>query len=338
VITLKQLLQRTNENLQTLRVRQAKHGDNPPLELMNQIEDHTEAIGLIEEAIASELTEKGLAKLKDSLRDKLVASNIEAIDLDELRREIPPFPFEPETILIPAGPFVMGSNPGDDITPEETPQHEIELPDFLIGKYPVTNEQFAAFISEVLEQDVPKRAGWSIEREPPGDKLDHPVVGISWYDALAYCRWLSEKTGQTRIYRLLTEAEWEKAARGSEGLLYPWGNDWQAKNCNTAGEGTTPVVAHPAGASPFGCEDMIGNVQEWVNTGWGSNPNSNTFGYPYQPDDKRENSTNGRLTMFRIHRGRSFRDKPDLLRCAVRGCASPNSKVGWRGFRVAMEV
>jgi iron(II)-dependent oxidoreductase len=335
--TLKQLLQRTHENLLVLQEREAKYGGNAPLELLNQIRDHTAAIELIEQALSTQLTDTGLQNLKEELRPLLVASNVEQIDLDEIELEIPPLPFEPETVSIPAGTFLMGRSAGDNVPAEESPQHEISLPAFRIGKYPIINEQYAEFIKRERQQDPPKKAGWFL-RKPPQDKLDHPIVGVSWYDAQAYCRWLSEQTSRT--YRLATEAEWEKAARGAGGWLYPWGSEWEAGRCNTNSDGTVPVTAHPEGVSPFGCYDMVGNVQEWTSTLWGSNIRENAFPYPYHTNDGREDLEAEKYLhrVYRIYRGGSFRDNWAKLSCTARGQSDPDSKIRWRGFRVVLEV
>jgi formylglycine-generating enzyme required for sulfatase activity len=337
MVTLKQLLRRTHTNYLDLLEREAKYGINKPLELINQIRDHEKAIRLIEAALETELTEAGLRQLKVELRPLLVASNVEEINLDDVKLETPPLPFEPETILIPAGPFLMGSPPEENIPDEETPQHKLTLPAYRIGKTPVTNAEYAEFIKRDLQQPVPKKAGWFL-REPPADKLDHPVVGVSWYDARAYCRWLSQETGRT--YRLPTEAEWEKAARGKKGLLYPWGNDWDADNANQGGHDTTHVRAHALGISPYRCYDMVGNVQQWTSTLWGSNVRENAFPYPYQAHDGREDleADQHLHRVYRIHRGGSFRDDPSRLRCSARGYSDPDSKLRWRGFRVVLEV
>ncbi|MBI1880244.1 MAG: SUMF1/EgtB/PvdO family nonheme iron enzyme [Chloroflexi bacterium] len=208
-MTLKELLRQTHQNLLVLQEREANYGSNAPLELLNQIANHRQAIELIEQALTSELTERDLKELKAALRPLTIASNVESLDLDALVLETRRQPFEPETVLIPAGPFLIGSQSGDKIPAEETPQHEITLPAFHIGVYPITNFEYAEFIKREKHYEAPKKVGWFL-REPPADKLDHPVVGVSWDDAQAYCRWLSQLTG--RVYRLPTEAEWEKAA------------------------------------------------------------------------------------------------------------------------------
>jgi formylglycine-generating enzyme required for sulfatase activity len=261
------------------------------------------------------------------------------------KRELAP-ELVPETVHIPVGPLLMGSDPGPGIPEHETPQHIVTLPAYRIGKYPVTNRQYGEFIRREKAQDVPKDAGWFL-REPPAERLDHPVTGVSWFDAVAYCRWLSQQTG--RPYRLPSEAEWEKAARGPHpgpsperggGSRYPWGDDWDPACTNAASGGTTPATAHPAGASSYGCEDMLGNAQEWTATLWGTQSGQPQQSYRERPDggptitDPADLPAQARL----VHRGGSYKSQPGELRCSARGSAVPDSKIPWRGFRVAMEV
>jgi formylglycine-generating enzyme required for sulfatase activity len=255
------------------------------------------------------------------------------IHLDLLKSEISSLPFEPETVLVPAGVFLMGSLEDDNVPAHETPQHEVDLPVYRIGKYPVTNEQYAEFVKEA-KHPAPKKAGW-FGQNPPKDKLDHPVVGVSWYDALAYCQWLSEKTG--RVYRLPTEAEWEKAARGTDGRSYSWGDEWDASRCNCLSSQTTPVGNYPSGQSLYGCNDMIGNVWEWTNTLWGSDWKSPDFSYPYQADDGREDPE-ADATIHRLFRGGSFDDEVTKLRCSARRWYAPDHTDKTRGFRVVLEI
>ena len=285
--TLKDVLLRTQENLDILQEREAKYGGNAPLELLNQISDHQTAIALMNEALSAPLTENALEQLKEQLRPMLVASNVEQINLDDVKIEIPPLPFEPETVPVAAGTFFMGSDDGPD---EESPRHTVNLAAYRIGKYLVTNVQYAEFLQQEKLQPLPKKAGWSVRREPPQDKLDHPVIGVSWHEALAYCTWLSGKSG--RKYRLPTEAEWEKAASwdGQKQLQYPWGDDFLQDNCNSVENNlndTTAVDKYlPQGNSPYGCADMAGNVQEWTGTLWGSSLHQTDFPYPYRADDR----------------------------------------------------
>jgi formylglycine-generating enzyme required for sulfatase activity len=205
-------------------------------------------------------------------------------------------PFEPEMVLIPAGEFLMGSDPkkvqGANVV--EQPQHILHLPDYYLARTPVTNTQYAAFVG-ASGHDRPKH--WQ-GGKPPQGKDDHPVVNVSWHDAVAYCRWLSEATG--RPYALPSEAQWEKGARGADGRIYPWGDQWDASRCN-AGKGgkgdTTPVETYPQGASPYGLLDMAGNVWEWTTSVYKN--------YPYDPDDGRENLEAGD-DVRRVLRGGAF--------------------------------
>jgi formylglycine-generating enzyme required for sulfatase activity len=259
--------------------------------------------------------------------------------------------FEPETMCVPAGPFLMGADPGEGVPAYETPQHTLTLPAYRIARFPVTNREYAEFIRRETAQDVPKDPGWFL-REPPPDRLDHPVTGVGWGDAVAYCRWVSSQTG--RRYRLPDEAEWEKAAswveeqgsasQGGGGnrskRRYPWGDEWGEGLCNAGGSGTATVTAHPAGASPCGCEDMLGNVQEWTGTLWGPLPAQPQVSYRDQPGggpsitDPAELPAQARM----VHRGGSYKSQPGELRCSARSSAAPGSKIPWLGFRVAMEV
>lgn len=233
--------------------------------------------------------------------------------------------FEPETVLIPVGSFVMG----------EAPTYSVTVPAFRLGRYPITNREYALFLSHTPAQDEPPKQDWFL-RQPPSDRLDHPVAGISWEDACAYCAWLTSATGRT--YRLPTEAEWEKAARGVDGRIYPWGNAWADDCANIAGNGTSSVSAHPAGASPYGCQDMLGNVQEWTSTRWGADRERPAFPLPYQINDERDDTAPHTRRDLRIHRGGSFRNSATDLRSTTRGSALPDTRIRWRGFRVAMGI
>jgi formylglycine-generating enzyme required for sulfatase activity len=265
-------------------------------------------------------------------------NRILALPSGDARPIIDTQPFEPQTVRIAPGPFTMGSAPGDDIPVYETPAHMVSLPAYRIGVYPVTNAQYAEFLHRARDREGKEAAvppGWFLGR-PPAGKENHPVGGVRWRDAMDYCRWLARVTG--RAYRLASEAEWEKAARGTDGRRYPWGQVWQEGCCNAGGSATTPVDSYPSGASAYGCLDMLGNVEEWTSTLWGSDPLRPAYGYPYQAGDGREDSDGGvhRSRAHRICRGGSYRDAPADLRCAARSAALESSAVKWRGFRVVM--
>jgi len=190
-----------------------------------------------------------------------IVSNAGVVEIPVLLRVR--FSKEPEMVRIPAGGFLRGSQEGDRrAAASEKPQRQIALDEYWIGKHPVTNEQYAVFLMATGHQ-APD--GWE-GNTPPTGKEKHPVVNVSWWNAVAYCRWLAELTDKP--YRLPTEAQWEKAARGTDGRVYPWGNRWSSRKCNSEeddGAGTTAVGSHsPAGDSPYGCADMAGNVLEWT--------------------------------------------------------------------------
>ncbi len=229
-------------------------------------------------------------------------------------------------------------------------QHVVQLPAFRIGRFPVTNAQYLAFVLERRVLVAPE-AGWRLApvgMEPPPDKRDHPMVGITWDDAVAYCQWLSGKTG--RRYRLPSEAEWEKAAswdeqgnqatepQGTSGRQrrYPWGDEWAAGRCNLGSSGTTPVSAHPEGASFYGVEDMLGNVWEWTSTRWGVERSRPQFVYPYTAEDGRENpAADQPYREVRVLRGGSYQDRVGRVVCTTRSRAAADDRSSRRGFRVA---
>jgi len=254
--------------------------------------------------------------------------------------EKPRQPYEPDMIIIPAGPFTMGS---DDEEAHESPPHTLDLPDYEISQYPITNAQYFAYVKQA-NAAVSNKTGWELARvghAPPTDKLAHPVVGISWDEAVAYCQWLQEQTG--RRYRLPTEAEWEKAARGADDTrVYPWGDDWGATRANSNGQETTPIDQYPP-QSPYQCGDMAGNVWEWTSTMWGRDRSTPDFDYPYpapgQPDGRDGPPAEGAAYReYRICRGGSFKDKPERLRCSARARYAADSQNVRRGFRVVREL
>jgi formylglycine-generating enzyme required for sulfatase activity len=233
-------------------------------------------------------------------------------------------------ILIPAGEFLMGSDPqqDEDAVDNEQPQHLLYLPDYYLAKTPVTHGQYREFV-----QASGHRAPYSwTNNTPPRSEEDHPVVNVSWFDARDYCQWLSEATG--RRYSLPSEAEWEKGARGIDGRIYPWSNEWEASRCNSfegkRGE-TKSVHTYPHGASPYGVLNMTGNVWEWTRSLWGE--------YPY-PSDAIERAQREDLQapndQVRVLRGGSFDDYRRDVRCAYRYTFSPFERLRFVGFRVVV--
>jgi len=209
-----------------------------------------------------------------------------------------------EFMSVVAGKFIMGSYDSDD----EKPEHVVYIPyDYWMGRFPVTNMQYNQF----KKKDFGER------------KENHPVVNVSWGDAMDYCKWLNQmmklELPSGSILRLPTESEWEKSARGTDWRAYPWGNAFD-KNKSNAHEGnTTPVGLYsPQGDSPYGCADMIGNVWEWTL--------SLKYSYPYQVNNGREDEN---YSGDRVVRGGD-------TRCACRVDNHIYNSLDIVGFRVVV--
>ncbi|MBK7781121.1 MAG: SUMF1/EgtB/PvdO family nonheme iron enzyme [Ardenticatenia bacterium] len=241
---------------------------------------------------------------------------------------------------VPAGPFIMGS---DDPLFGATDRRTVTLPAFKISKYETTQAQWQAFASAA---DGYRNADWwneptklAYRDEPPGEPTwpgaDLPAESVSWYDAVAFTRWLTarlHKAGQLDAaaeIRLPTEEEWEKAARGTDGREYPWGEDYKAGFANVFEEEgatgtanrvrTTAVGSYPQGASPFGALDMAGNVWEWTLTEYeGQNASDLTNDRP------------------RVLRGGSWGNHPANARASVRFNSHPVGRSRSLGFRVVV--
>lgn len=236
-----------------------------------------------------------------------------------------------EMVNIPAGPFIMGSDTGPQ---DERPAHQITLGVFVIDRYPVTNALFAEFLNAVgytnkqgeglFDIDDPDARTHQVSGKWIADKGygNHPVVEVAWAGARDYCSW--------RGKRLPTEAEWEKAARGTDGRKYPWGNmspDRARAKFGAAYNETAPVDAFPAGASPYGIHDMAGNAWEWVASAYRP--------YPYRADDGREDLTAGPV---RATRGGGHDSQAEEITTTQRGRnLSRNPRSGHHniGFRCA---
>jgi formylglycine-generating enzyme required for sulfatase activity len=244
--------------------------------------------------------------------------------------------FEPETIHIPAGTFMMGSPVVPGIPNHETSQHEIHLPEYRLGKFPVTNAQYEEFIRQTGRLVTPSM-GWDGQRVRR-DFDRHPVSGVTWFEALAYCQWLSEKTG--RKYSLPNEAQWEKAARGGKSSTYPWGNEFDPKRSNQGCTALAAVDTYPP-QNDFGFFDLVGSIRQWTCTLWGEKRVAPESKYAYPWRDDRRNDLTANPQIRRVVRGSSFKDNPELLRCSARSGQLPED-VGFpetrHGFRVVMLV
>ncbi len=231
-----------------------------------------------------------------------------------------------EFVKVPEGEFWMGSDPKVDKEAQsyDQPQHRVYLNEYWIGKYPVTNKQYQVFVEEA---NWKRPSGWSSNKVSK-EKAEQPVGWVSWYDAEAFCKWLSEKT--MKKIGLPTEAQWEKAARGTDGRIYPWGNQAPStKFANYDGKvgGAIPVGIYPAGASPYGALDMAGNGWEWV-ADW-----CNVTYYSQSPTDNPAGPIAGE---FRILRGASWISPKNMIRSAFRNWDNPTKDYSDFGFRCSL--
>jgi len=224
-------------------------------------------------------------------------------------------------IYIPSGEFQMGSDEGNN---NEKPVRSVYLDGYWIGKYEVTFDQYDRFCED-REISKPEDDGWDRER--------YPVINISWEDAMAYCIWLSEKIGYD--FKLPTEARWEKAARGTNGRTYPWGNslpiddkaNFNARNANFINQ-TTPVGSYPEGSSPYAVLDMAGNVYEWCLDWYRSSGSSSSLN---------KNPHGPKRGTYRVLRGGSWYGSSQCLRTSFRTSAKPGSRHIHIGFRICLD-
>jgi len=318
--------------------------------------------------------------------ERALAGNTLAL-LGETRREVTTIN-EMQFCLVPKGPFWMGDE-------KELHRNDCLNYDYWISRHPVTNAQFNEFVQAggyKIERYWPEAKAakvwkdgqvkaWNDDKprlQPhdfgsPFNLPNHPVVGITWYEMLAFTRWLTEMgrekkwLGEKMQIDLPSEAEWEKAARGGEEILpsrriisldkiraehytieprmknekpqrrYPWSDDADSNRANydeTKIGATSVVGCFPQGASPYGCEDLSGNVWEWTRSLWGKSYSTPDFKYPYDPNDNRENLEASR-DILRVLRGGSFGWDASGVRCAYRGGFSPNSRSRLGGFRLS---
>ena len=240
---------------------------------------------------------------------------------------------EAEMVYIPAGEFMMGSPEGEGHN-DEHPQHRVMLSAYWMDKTEVTNEQYGTFLAWIKATGDHSKC---FKGEPANkDHTPHywtdakwnapqqPVVGVDWYDAYAFAAWAGK--------RLPTEAEWEKAARGTDGRKYPWGDDWDGGRCNGEQGGrdrrhcTVKVGGYPKGASPYGCLDMAGNVLEWC---------ADWYAKDYYQQSPSENPTGPQSGTGRLLRGGSWADLGTLCRSPSRANCGPVQRVNYYGFRCA---
>lgn len=279
-----------------------------------------------------------------------LADELTRVEALQPARAVPPLitvkanlpPWVPTLVKVSAGPFLMGSSDTDkQADHDEKPQHTLTLPDYWIGKTPVTNAQFRPFVEGdgYTNRAYWTEAGWQWREsdkiikprywdDPTWNGDDYPVVGVGWFEAVAYCRWLTAQTGHT--FRLPSEAEWEKAARGPNGRIWPWGNRWEAGRCNSAEAGikkTSPVGQFPGGASPYGAFDMAGNVWEWC-------ASKHDKRYRYKQEDEWAEAY-VKQDDLRRRRGGAYWNDQKVVRVSSRDNVNPRSRFIDYGIRVA---
>jgi len=239
-------------------------------------------------------------------------------------------------VSIPAGSFVMGSDPSVDGMAYENerwaknqPQGSVMLPAFYIGRYEVTVAQFAAFAAAT---------GRKMHHSTSQMASDYPVTDVSWADALSYARWLERTLRQskqtpTQLATLLaqdwhitlpSEAQWEKAARGVDGRVFPWGNDTSQLHANFGGGAVKPVGGVACASCAFQLADMSGNVSELTRSPYRA--------YPYDTQDRADPHADALYVM----RGGSFKDPPNNIRAATRSGVDPGARRDFIGFRLVL--
>lgn len=222
-------------------------------------------------------------------------------------------------VFIPAGAFIMGNNDGD---PDEIPAHKVYLDEYYIGKYEVTVDEYGRFLDATGYRQPTNWMDAKVESH-------WPVSGVSWIDAGKYCEWLSEETGLQ--YRLPTEAEWEKAARGEEGYIYPWGDFWDPSRCNSLMTFETrflrPIGSFPIGVSSYGVHDMAGNVWEWCSDWY------DPLYFNYSKERNPEGPFDGQL---KVARGGCWNDNSRYCRSTDRWPVEMTFREPYVGFRVCL--
>ncbi len=246
----------------------------------------------------------------------------------------------PKLVHIPSGKFYMGSDL-NIIDKASHPKHMVYTKEYDISIYLITVLDYAIFVQDT-DYDAP--SNW-IDNNWLQLHKNHPVTYINYYDACNYCSWLTKKLqgasviNDDQYFRLPTEAEWEKAARGLDERLYPWGDVFSSKLCNVKSSAiltTTPVGSYsPQGDSPFGCCDMIGNVREWTSSLWGTAANVPHFKYPYDNNDGRE-AHNAPKSFRRIVRGGGFYYDDECSNCVTRNRNHPENMHSGGGFRIVL--
>lgn len=284
------------------------HGVRDPAQLISAIENEAPTILRLLKPEVSSALEDTLLRMMSKRPDQRY------LDISETRAALLACT-DATMVRVPEGPFLRGSAPSDDAARgEEFPQKPIWVSAFYMDRLPVTVAQFHSYL-KASGLEMPE--AW--HKHNPSEFGDLPVVHVTWHEAKAYAEW--------RGCRLATEAEWEKAARGEDGRIYPWGHEApRPEHAQFASDVRAAVASHPAGASPYGCLDMAGNCFEWVEDWYSSNY------YPLSPEADPKGPNAGEK---KVLRGGSFVHDAAALRCASRGRYVPDERRANHGFRCA---
>ncbi len=270
-------------------------------------------------------------------KNKLIAQTLAAQDHQaQLASLVPAADLDPEeAILIPGGPFTLGRDPGDDsVNSDSTPAQQVDVPPFYIGRYEVTNAQYQGFVEDVGYIPPPHWRGKTTFPEGQG-RL--PVTYVNQIQAAAYAEW--------RGGRLCSEVEWEKAARGDQDdRIYPYGNDYAPEKANIdyLQNALTPVGAFPASASPYGVEDMMGNVYEWTSSHYGPYPGNEDDASNYATyvvDDQGNVSIDpDQDSYYVVARGGCWKCDPWSSQLTTRNATRPDYAADFFGIRVCWDA
>ena len=256
-------------------------------------------------------------KIKPGINATARTTHAESNDRDYVGKDGAPM------VLVPEGDFIMGSDKGDE---DEAPVHRVHVNAFYIDKFEVTNARFAKYV-DAIQSEPP----WGFsDKETPVIHADRPVRWVNWMDAMGYCLWVGK--------RLPTEAEWEKAARGTDERVYPWGNDPPTSvhavyGLKEGGGETVSIIGnHHMGQSPYGVQDLAGNLYEWVMDWYAEDFYSSFINSPaVNPRGPTEGTT-------KVQRGGSYVNTPYRLRSSFRTKADPTEQDHNVGFRCAQDV
>lgn len=306
-------IQKYNKNQTTLQITQKDFIDNS--KKLAMLETKLQELETIKQDLETQLsTAEQKIQNTESEKKKLMA------ELQAVKKPVAPKGIPSDMILVDAGEFTMGN-------PEIGDQHKVYLNAFYIDKYEVTNEQYVKFLNTIGTHDgyINLDSGYCKIEKIEGVYVvkkgyeKHPVVEVSWNGANMYAKWAGK--------RLPTEAEWEKAAKGTNGRKYPWGDTFDRNKCNVSMQRTMPVGSYPEGRSPYGCYDMAGNAWEWT---------ADWYDSDYYKNSPSVNPNGPNSGNFRVWRGGSLFGNQLTTQCSTRNYLSPEKTQNGSGFRCVL--